>query len=418
MTDQASGNLTINKKAITAVSGTRTYDATTTAGGSDLTTLTGEIAGDDLSLTGAGTVADKNVGENKALTGMGTLALDGADKGNYDLTGAAGTLTVTKKAITVSGITASNKVYDATTGATVDTTNATGWIAGDDIGLAATGTFDTKNAGTGKTVTLTSSYSGADKGNYTITDQATTTANITKKDLKIIAKDDEKFYTGNAYSGGNGVDYTGFVGGETSDVLGGSLKYGGTSQGAVSVGTYGIDPYGLTSNNYDISFVNGTLTIKGSPTNKEAEAVEASQINNQNSINGTQDGQITNTGAPHTASMGPGTGSGNILLPSVLNPPSASGAVLTTTTFSAPVTVSSVGQTTILAITGVSSTGPMAEVGVLPVFTQTGGAPPALQGNFVVHQSAGAISLTPSATAGQTKAAPAVDRLASRRLSP
>ena len=37
--------------------------------------------------------------------------------------------------------------------------------------------------GSGKTVTLSSSYSGNDSGNYTITDQASTTANITAKAL-------------------------------------------------------------------------------------------------------------------------------------------------------------------------------------------------------------------------------------------
>lgn len=45
---------------------------------------------------------------------------------------------------------------------------------------------------------------------------------------------------GRAYSGGNGVRYDGFVAGESSAVLSGSLVYGGTSQGATSAGRYGI----------------------------------------------------------------------------------------------------------------------------------------------------------------------------------
>jgi len=43
--------------------------------------------------------------------------------------------------------------------------------------------------------------------------------------------------------------------------LGGTLAYSGTSQGAVNVGNYGITPAGLTSGNYDITFVPGSLMV-------------------------------------------------------------------------------------------------------------------------------------------------------------
>ena len=75
------------------------------------------------------------------------------------------------------------------------------------------------------------------------------------------ANDASKTYDGLAYSGGNGVVYTGFVNSETSAVLGGTLAYGGTSQGAINVGSYTIVPSGLTSGNYTITFHNGTLTV-------------------------------------------------------------------------------------------------------------------------------------------------------------
>ena len=39
--------------------------------------------------------------------------------------------------------------------------------------------------GTGKTVTLSSSYSGSDVSNYSVTDQSSTTANITAKALTV-----------------------------------------------------------------------------------------------------------------------------------------------------------------------------------------------------------------------------------------
>ncbi len=106
----------------------------------------------------------------------------GADADNYTPAGQTTTTAdITPKALSVSGVTAANKAYDGTTTATVNTTNAVynGLVSGDALGFAATGTFDTKNVGTGKTVTLASSYNGADAGNYLITDQASTTADIT-----------------------------------------------------------------------------------------------------------------------------------------------------------------------------------------------------------------------------------------------
>eukprot|EP01031_Cornospumella_fuschlensis_P048967 gene48967-59948_t len=50
---------------------------------------------------------------------------------------------------------------------------------------------------------------------------------------------------GTAYSGGNGVRYVGLVGADTAASLGGTLAYGGSSQGASSAGTYAITPGGL-----------------------------------------------------------------------------------------------------------------------------------------------------------------------------
>ena len=98
----------------------------------------------------------------------------------YTLSGAP-TLKVDQKPITVSGITASDKVYDANTTAVVNKANASGWIAGDDVSVVSvTGTFDNKEVGNNKTVTLSNTqYGGADARNYSFTNQATTRANIT-----------------------------------------------------------------------------------------------------------------------------------------------------------------------------------------------------------------------------------------------
>jgi hypothetical protein len=70
-----------------------------------------------------------------------------------------------------------------------------------------------------------------------------------------------KTYDAVPFSGGNGVVYIGLLDGDTPAVLGGTLSYGGTSQGARNVGSYTIVPGGLTSDRYAISYVESTLMI-------------------------------------------------------------------------------------------------------------------------------------------------------------
>lgn len=146
----------------------------------------GLVAGDEVLLSATGTFADKNVGEDKTVTL--TSAYSGADLGNYTVTSqAVTTASITPKALTVVGITAADKVYDAGTLATVDVSSAVlqGLVAGDALLLNATGAFEDKRAGTGKRVNLISTYSGADAGNYTITSQLTTSADISRKQLTV-----------------------------------------------------------------------------------------------------------------------------------------------------------------------------------------------------------------------------------------
>mgnify|MGYP005964550767 CR=1 FL=1 len=110
-----------------------------------------------------------------------------SNDGNYvGVEVARGTVEIAQKPVTVSGITASNKVYDGNTSATIETSGAaiSDIVGNDDVTIDvanATGTFDTKNVGTGKTVTITGiALGGADKDNYTLTsDSANATASIT-----------------------------------------------------------------------------------------------------------------------------------------------------------------------------------------------------------------------------------------------
>lgn len=119
---------------------------------------------------------------------VGTATATVHFKGNYTGT-ASKTFRITPKALTVSGVAASNKIYDGTTTATI-TATLQGVADGDSVQLTPPAAdFDTKNAGTGKAVTITAggsfTISGADAGNYTLTQPTVSglTADITPATL-------------------------------------------------------------------------------------------------------------------------------------------------------------------------------------------------------------------------------------------
>ncbi|RZG77644.1 YDG domain-containing protein, partial [Acinetobacter sp. WCHAc060025] len=136
-------------------------------------------------LTGVtASVTGKNAG-NYTNTASGT------DK-NYELKFVDGSLSIAKAKITqVNGITANDRVYDATRDATLNTNTAQfdGMIAGDELTVAtATGQFNDKNVGTAKNVVINNiSLSGADVRNYELVNTtAQTTANISKANINAI----------------------------------------------------------------------------------------------------------------------------------------------------------------------------------------------------------------------------------------
>ena len=162
------------------------------------TTDSGFLAAD----LGAGKItfsATRAAGESVA-DGPYTITPAAADAatsllGNYDVTYNTGQLTITKKAITGS-FKAADKVYDGNTDAVVTSRDLAGLVGDDAVSLVGgSAAFDTKNAGTAKTVTLTgATLSGADAGNYSLESVATAKANITPKPITVSADDKTKVY--------------------------------------------------------------------------------------------------------------------------------------------------------------------------------------------------------------------------------
>ena len=200
-------------------------------------------------------------GYAEAGTWIGGIAASGS--GSWSGIGTAtqgGTLTVAKAALTV---TAGNdsKTYDGLGYTDGNGVSYAGFVSGEDesvlSGALAYG-------GTAKGAVGAGSYAitpeGLSSGNYNIT-YVDGTLTVAKAALTVTAADDRKTYDGLAYSGGAGVSYAGFVNGEDETVLSGALSYGGDSQGAINAGSYVIAPDGWSSDNYDISYVDGTLTV-------------------------------------------------------------------------------------------------------------------------------------------------------------
>lgn len=177
---------------VTTQDGTLTVTQKTLSG-SDVTintipdqTYTGQKIQPEVTVNGYSTADYDVTYENNIRVGTATATV--RFKGNYTGT-ASKPFQITPKALTVSGVAASNKVYDGTTTATI-TASLQGVADGDSVQLTAPAAgFDTKDAGTGKAVTIAAggsfTISGADAGNYALTQPTVSglTADITPATL-------------------------------------------------------------------------------------------------------------------------------------------------------------------------------------------------------------------------------------------
>jgi hypothetical protein len=182
--------------AVTGITaGDKIYDSTTNA---TITVsnalLVGVLNGDTVMLNttnASGAFADKNAGTGKLVTVRG-LTLLGTDAGEYTLTQPTTNADIRLASLTVTGVTASDKVYDGTTNAMLNTSNAAlnGVISGDAVALnaaGAAGAFTDPNVGANKPVLVSGlTLSGADAGNYDLTPPALA-AGITPADPTVTA---------------------------------------------------------------------------------------------------------------------------------------------------------------------------------------------------------------------------------------
>ena len=195
------------------------------------------------------------------------------DSNHNDSEGGSFEVTIQRKTVKVSGITASDKIYDGTVAATLVYTGTSfdGIVEGDTLSVTATGTFAAAEGdpgfkvGEGKTVNITDlTLSGVSVSNYVLSEtgnQSTAAADITQKALTITADSDSKPYDGTALTK-NTYTNTALATGDTIDsvTVTGSQTVVGVSD---NVPSEAVIKHGSTdvSDCYNITYANGTLTV-------------------------------------------------------------------------------------------------------------------------------------------------------------
>ena len=163
---------------VTANNASATYTSAAWNGSDTYTCSIGNCSGLSGTVKYGGTAAGAiNVGDYSIVPS----GLYSSQQG-YAITFVAGQLTITPASLTITGISASNKVYDGTAAAILSGTAKVSPLGSDSVTLSGTGTgvFASKNVGTGKAVTVTGyTFSGADASNYTLVEPTGLTANIT-----------------------------------------------------------------------------------------------------------------------------------------------------------------------------------------------------------------------------------------------
>jgi len=248
------GGLVITKAALTvsAVTDAKVYDGSTASGGA--VQVTGLLGPDTASFTQA--FGSKNVlGQNGSTLSASGLVNDGNGGGNYAITFLNATGTITPAQLTITEV-SGNKVFDGTTGSSVSA-QVSGLKGSDSVsGLAES--FASANAGSQAMALGPLMVNDGNGGaNYTLT-VVNATGTITPAQLTITANNATQVIgtPEPVFSASFGP----FPSGLGPSALSGMLSFT-TNAPAGSPGSFQIFASGVSSPNFDITFVPGTLLV-------------------------------------------------------------------------------------------------------------------------------------------------------------
>lgn len=266
----------VNPRAITisAAPVTKSYDGTTSANATPSLTTGSLVSGQTATYTES--FADRNAGNGKNLI-PAVVIRDGNNvdvTANYDVTKINAVGTIERKALTVSGLTVLDHVYDGKTVASISGTptfleaQSAGTGTSTDgrpykvdtvtPGGYASGEFADANVGSAKAVTIFGiSVSGAGDGNYTVTPPTGFTGNITQRVLTVTAIAQDKDYDGTVLAQVTLVDDR--IAGDAFSVTATTATFADPEVGTDKLVTVtGVGLGGQDAGNYILA--NGTVT--------------------------------------------------------------------------------------------------------------------------------------------------------------
>jgi hypothetical protein len=264
----SSTTLTSSLGATGAYSSAVTFTATVAVTGGPATgTVTFK---DGVTVLGTGTLASGIATFTTSTLAMGAHSITASYGGNAAFApsvSSTSAYSVTAKPLTIAGVTASNKIYDATSTAILTGGTLSGVVSGETVTITAgSGTFASANAGLRAVTAIGYALGGSHAGNYSLPVQPLlSAATINTRPLTVTANNQSKTYGQTVTFGSGSTLFTssGLQNGETIASV--TLACTG-GDAAAAVASYPITPSAatggtFTAGNYSIQYVDGTFTV-------------------------------------------------------------------------------------------------------------------------------------------------------------
>jgi filamentous hemagglutinin family protein len=285
----SNGTLTVNPAplTVTANDASRNYGANNPG---FTASYSGFVLGQNSSAL-SGSLSLSSAATNASDAGTYSITPSGLSSSNYNITNAAGTLTVNPAPLTITANNAS-RTYGSSNPSF--SASYSGFVLGQDSSILSgslsltTPATSSSNAGT-----YSITPSGLSNSNYSISNIAGTLT-VNPAPLTVIANDASR-----NYGSGNpsfGASYSGFVLGQDSSVLNGSLALTTPATSASNIGSYSITPSGLSSSNYSITNTAGTLTVNPAPLTITANDASRTYGSSNPSFNASYSGFVLGQG--------------------------------------------------------------------------------------------------------------------------
>ncbi|MBL8646305.1 MAG: hypothetical protein JNL46_03555, partial [Sphingosinicella sp.] len=227
----------------------------------------------DLGISGApefsssGAAAAANVAGSPYAINIANGTLASSAGYAFGTPSSTGSLTVTPKTLTITGVTAAGKDYDGDDDADLSGGALDGVVGSDDVEFSAgAGAFASKNVGTWVVTATGYTLSGSAAANYELTQPTVANATISAKVLTLTGVAAAgKDYDGNADADLSGGSLVGIVGSEDVEFSAGSGTFASKNVGTWTITTTGYMLSGGDAGNYTLTqpaVANATISAK------------------------------------------------------------------------------------------------------------------------------------------------------------